>query len=304
MSSAAASALAASVLPTPGSPSSSSGWPQPHGAGTARWPGRRRRGSPAVEPGAQRVDVGRRRAGRAAHRAVPRPGSSAKRLPAAGAAEVPGAPVVLEVQARRRRRRRSCRTPGRSRSAAARGRRGRSGSSRRRRRPRRPGGRADRRSRPGSTARPPPGVRAPMSRPAGVCTRSRSSSGSVQRRPARPRRACGWRPAPTYGTPASQRGREHLLLVAAVRGDHDRARASGGDRRRSASVEAHRVARARRPTRGQRPGDRGVAEDGTSGGRQHRLQEDLERAARQARVVDDDDARALRRLAGAAVGRA
>ena len=99
-----------------------------------------------------------------------------------------------------------------------------------------------------------------------------------------------------YGTPARNAGGERHLLVAAVAGD-DHRRHVGADPG-SASPTTSSIGNV--PSEVRREGadrarHRGVAEHHQPRRRQHRLEEDLERAAGQAGVVHDELAR-LRRL--------
>ena len=200
-----------------------------------------------VEPRAQRGDV-RDQAARSA-----RPESVTSRVAgrvgregpqAAGAAEPVPRAVVVQVQ---RRSRRSatviphtgsiavpvCSAAVRRSAARVVDRRGRRA------------GAARRRSRRGSTARPPPAVRAPMSSPAGVCTRA-----AARPRPRRGERDHGLAALAAgdqadVGHPGAAAPRvEHLLLVPAVRGDHDGGRlgAVRGVRRRRRDLVAEPLA--------------------------------------------------------------
>ncbi len=125
------------------------------------------------------------------------------------------------------------------------------------------------------------GVRAPMSRPAGVCTDVRwAGSRSRAATTASPRFRLAT--SPTYGTPARTAVVERRLLVASVRGDDHRGQS--GVISSAAVVEAI----IRKPDavaqRHQRGGDRRLAHHGDEGIGDHRLEEDLERTSRQAGV--------------------
>ena len=132
-----------------------------------------------------------------------------------------------------------------------------------------------------------PGVRAPMSRPAGVWICSRSASGtSSDAITARAARAA--RDERDVADAGLQRPRERLLLGGAVRGDdHRRVGPVGLD---PALLGPDDVVAGRAGDVGQGDRDRGVPDHDDARRGQLRLEEDLERPAAEAGVVDDDDA--------------
>ena len=134
------------------------------------------------------------------------------------------------------------------------------------------------------------GVRAPMSRPAGVSIRSSSSSGDARRRAARrapPRRACGW-PRARRRAARPRAPRRRIASSSRPCAATTSARSSG--RRRDPPPSSTGTASS--PSSGaepqQRRRDRRVAGDDHPRRGQERLEEHLDRAARQARVLDGD----------------
>ena len=186
------------LRPAPWRPRSCRRRPRPRAAAaaaagrrrTARWPARRRRGSRRSASRSRRASTSGTSSASAHVRRGYGAGSAAKRPRQPVPQNQTRSPSMVEVERRRRPSRPSCRRPGRSPSRRVAGvASAATGASACGARPRR------RRSRPGSTARSPRGVRAPMSSPAGVWMRAFSSSVEVERVDAPPRRACGWRPA-------------------------------------------------------------------------------------------------------------
>ena len=144
---------------------------------------------------------------------------------------------------------------------------------------------ARRRSARGSRARSRPACgRRCRYRPA-----RRSARGALRpRRPraarrARRRRACGLATRPTYGTPASS-ARRSVCSSSRPWAATTSAR-SRGDGSGCAGVDRDELEPELRAERPQRAGDRRVADDEHARRGQHRLEEDLDRAAGQARVL-------------------
>ena len=187
---------------------------------------------------------------------------------------------MVEVQRRLDRRRPSCRTPGRRRSAST-------GGARRRRR------------RDGARPRPDRHDLG-QDRQRDLLGRARADVEPGRRVDARPllgrevervehrrRRAGGARPARRRARRRRARRAAPALLVVPCEATTT-ASASGGTRRPSRTGRAHRVARAARasPASARAIGALAVHDDQRRG--HDRLEEDLERPARQARVVHDD----------------
>ena len=123
------------------------------------------------------------------------------------------------------------------------------------------------------------GVRAPMSRPAGVCTRERSASSSDAEDGGA---ALGRGDERDVLDPGLEGGGERSLLVLAVGGDDER-----GVIRLQLGAD---VVAGGAGDRGQGAGDRGVADDRDPWGDGLRVEEDLQGASAQAGVVADDHA--------------
>ena len=119
-------------------------------------------------------------------------------------------------------------------------------------------------------------------------------------RPSTPVPRLGWRPARRTARPPRARG----AACAARRGRARRPRARGRRARGSRSSPSARRprARARAPSRSDGRGDRRVADDEHPRRGQHRLQEHLDRAAREARVLHGHGA-VRARSTSAGVGR-
>ncbi len=130
------------------------------------------------------------------------------------------------------------------------------------------------------------GVRAPMSRPAGTSIRSRSSADTPSPRSSpitpSPRLRAGHQAH--VGQARLQTAAQRVQLVAPVRGHHQREVAGPGIER--VAVRRHRV----EPQLGAEPqdgaGDRRVAHHEHARGGHHGLEEDLDRPARQAGILD------------------